>query len=247
MSLTSSRSTPLATTRGSGVGWMGVLVGSTALVAAVDLGFLALVGELIPPLVAGAALSVVGVLVVRRAQVAGVVILALTNLLMLIGAAPFAVDHLAHPDSGIDWIHAVVGMGGRIIALVAAVAVWRSVSESSARMVSVVGIGLLGVVTLVGLTATALTSGDDRQPGDVLLDITATEFPERIEVSSGDVLFIDNRHMFRHTFTVEGTDIDVALPALQGVRVAIDLPPGVYEVLCDVPGHEAMTGQLIVR
>jgi uncharacterized cupredoxin-like copper-binding protein len=37
------------------------------------------------------------------------------------------------------------------------------------------------------------------------------------------------------------------VPASQGVRVPIDLPTGSYEVICAVPGHEAMSGTLEVR
>jgi uncharacterized cupredoxin-like copper-binding protein len=58
---------------------------------------------------------------------------------------------------------------------------------------------------------------------------------------------VDNSHIFRHSFTVEETDIDVELPALQAVRVPIDLAAGTYTVICDVPGHEEMTGVLIVE
>jgi hypothetical protein len=247
MNTTTTRRSDGAATIWSLPGWLGILVASTAIIATLDVVFLVLVGEVIPPLAIGAVLTLVGVLVVRRAPTAGAVVLSLTTIVMLIGGAPFAIEHLAYPESGVDWIHAVVGMGGRLLALGAAVALWRSVSAASARVVAVTGVAALGLVVATGLIATAVTSGDDRQPGDVLLEISATEFPDRIEIASGEVLFIDNRHMFRHTFTVEGTDIDVPLPALQGVRVPIELPPGTYEVHCAVPGHESMTGHLIVH
>jgi hypothetical protein len=97
------------------------------------------------------------------------------------------------------------------------------------------------------LVATAATSGDERRDGDITVSIDSTAFPDQIVAGSGDVLFIDNSHIFRHSFTVEGTDIDAELPALQAVRVPIDIPTGTYTVICNVPGHEEMTGVLIVE
>jgi plastocyanin len=72
-------------------------------------------------------------------------------------------------------------------------------------------------------------------------------FPARIAAATGDTLFVDNRDLFRHTFTVEGTDLDVELPATQGVRIPLELAPGSYEVVCAVPGHEFMQASLEVR
>jgi plastocyanin len=227
--------------------WLPLLGISALVIAGLDLVFLALIAEIVPPLVVGAVLSLVGVVVLRVRPRVGIVVLGLTTVVMLLGSLPFAVDHLAHPDSGIDWAHAVIGIAGRFVVLAAVVGAWRTASDASARRAGVGSLALLGLVAAVALVATVVTSGDDLQPGDVVLDITATEFPEILTVQQGDVLYVDNQHMFRHTFTVEGTDIDVALPALQGIRVPIDLPPGTYELICDVPGHDAMTGQLVVE
>ena len=227
--------------------WLPLLGVSALVIAGLDLVFLALIAEVVPPLVAGAALTAVGVALLRFRPRVGVIVLGLTTVVMLIGSMPFAADHLAHPDSGIDWAHAVIGVVGRLVVLVAVVGAWRSGSEAGARRVGVGSLTLLGLVAAVALVATAVTSGDELQSGDVVLEITATEFPDVVTVQTGDVLYVDNQHMFRHTFTVEGTDIDINLPALQGVRVPIDLAPGTYELTCAVPGHEAMTGQLVVE
>ncbi len=226
--------------------WRALLAVTAIVVAVVDLVFLALISEIVPPLVIAAALSVVGVVLLRRRPRVGIGVLGVTTALMLLGTLPFAVDHLSHPDSGIDWAHAVIGVAGRIVVLAAAIGAWRSASDGAARRLGVLSVGALGAVAAIALVATTVTTGEDRQPGDILLSITATEFPDRVEVRSGDVLFVDNEHMFRHTFTVEETDIDVQLPAFGSVRIPIDLTPGTYRLICDVPGHESMTGELVV-
>jgi hypothetical protein len=55
------------------------------------------------------------------------------------------------------------------------------------------------------------------------IEVDQATFPGSIEVDGGTVLFVDNRDPVRHTFTVEGTGIDVELPARQAARVPIDL------------------------
>jgi len=87
-------------------------------------------------------------------------------------------------------------------------------------------------------------TGDEFGTGDVRVPVADAAFPAGIEAATGDALFIDNQDLFRHTFTVTGTDVDVELPAAVGVRVPLDLEPGVYEVACQVPGHDFMTTTL---
>ncbi len=227
--------------------WDRLLVISAAFVAIADIIFFALIAEVIPALAVGAVLTAVGIVVLRARRRVGLVVLGLTSAVMLAGSVPFALDHLGHPESGIDWMHAVIGVAGRLLVIALVVAAWRVRTDAAARLVGAIAVGLLGITATVALVATAVTSGDERRAGDVELVVDATAFPDRITVSSGDVLFVDNTHIFRHTFTVEGTDIDVELPALQGVRIPIDLPAGTYEVICDVPGHESMTSVLVVE
>ena len=227
--------------------WDRLLMVSAAVVSVVDLAYMALVAKIIPPMAIGIVLTVVGVALMRVRRRAGIVVLALTAAVLLVGAVPFVVDHIGHPESGVDWMHTVIGAFGRLFVLGVAVKTWRSGSNAAARMTGVLALGVLGALASVALVATAATSGDERRDGDITVSIDSTAFPEQIVAGSGDVLFIDNSHIFRHSFTVEGTDIDVELPALQAVRVPIDLPVGTYDVICDVPGHEAMTTVLIVE
>lgn len=50
-----------------------------------------------------------------------------------------------------------------------------------------------------------------------------------------------------HTFTVEALGVNLEIPALKSRRIAFDAPPVTYEFVCTVPGHESMTGTLIVE
>jgi plastocyanin len=227
--------------------WGRLLMVSAAVVAVVDLVYMSLVAEIIPPMAIGVVLTVVGIALMRVGRRAGIVVLALTAVMLLVGSVPFVVDHIGHPESGVDWMHIVIGAFGRLFVVGVAVKTWRSDSDAGARTTGVLALGVLGALASVALVATAATSGDERRDGDITVSIDSTAFPEQIVAGSGDVLFIDNSHIFRHSFTVEGTDIDVELPALQAVRVPIDLPTGTYDVICNVPGHEAMTGVLIVE
>jgi hypothetical protein len=227
--------------------WVRVLIWLTAAIAATDLLFFVLIAAVIPPLAVGAALTAVGIATVRRAPRVGIVVLGATNLLMLIGNAPFAVDHLAHPASALDFTHAAVGSVGRALAVVATLGAWRSSSPAGARRFGVAALGLAAATVAVAAVAMVTTSGDDAQVDDVPVAVEKAEFPGRISATSGSTLFVDNRDLFRHTFTVEGTDLDIELPAAQGVRVPIELAPGSYEVTCAVPGHEFMQAALEVR
>jgi hypothetical protein len=237
---------PAEPTTRTGHEWRRLLVWAAALVAAVDVVFMALVGEVIPPFALSAVLTLVGVVLLRRLRRTGVVVLGLTAVLMLAGGTMFAIPHLAHPSSGIDFFHAVTGIFGRVLMVVAAVMTLRRAAAAGARRVGAVSVALLALSLLVAAVATAASSGEQAEPGDVVTAITH-DFEDGISVSGGDTLFVDNQKAFRHTFTVEGTSIDVDVPASQGVRVPIELAPGTYDVVCLIPGHEFMTSTLEVR
>lgn len=74
--------------------------------------------------------------------------------------------------------------------------------------------------------------------------ITGTRFPETVVVEQGRTLHRDNQDLFRHTFTVPETGLDVDLPASTAACALVHLAPGTYEVICDIPGHERMTSIL---
>jgi len=230
-----------------GAAWVKLLAWLTGIIAAVEVIFLGMIATLVPPLVAGIVLTIVGLVVLRRARRTGIAILGLTSLLLLLGFLPFAASHLGHPESAIDFSHAVIGTVGRLLAVIAAVGAWRKASPAGARRLAVAAIGLACLTVAVSSIAMLASSGDDAGADDVPTVIADSHFADTITVASGDTLYVDNTDVFRHTFTVVDTAIDVELPAAVGVRVPIDLPAGVYDVICDIPGHEHMTATLEVQ
>jgi plastocyanin len=66
--------------------------------------------------------------------------------------------------------------------------------------------------------------------------------PSDIEVAAGLEIVIKNGNASTaHTFTVEGTDIDLELSPMDSEDVTIDLDPGSYEVICRFHGQMKAT------
>ncbi len=88
--------------------------------------------------------------------------------------------------------------------------------------------------------------GDDEV--DVEIALTADNFafsPTAIEVKAGDEIYIENANASTpHTFTIDGTDVDVTLTPGEVSEAAIDLDPGTYDFHCRF--HSVMTGTLTV-
>lgn len=227
--------------------WRRLLVVSVAVVAAYDLVFLAMIGEVIPPLLAGAVLTLVGIGLLPRFRRAGVVVLGLTSLLLLVAMLPFAAAHLPHPSSPIDFTHAAIALLGRTAAVIAAIGSWREASPALGRRVATLAVALLAVSLVVSGVAVSTTVSDGEVAGDVVAELTEATFPPTLTVSSGGVIHLENRDRFRHTYTAPGTSLDVELPATTAVRFTVDLAPGTYEVICDIAGHEFMAAELIVE
>jgi plastocyanin len=77
--------------------------------------------------------------------------------------------------------------------------------------------------------------------------VTAAGFafdPTELEVASGTKIFVENADGVGHTFTVDGTDIDLMLDPGDVEDAQIDLDPGSYGFHCRF--HSSMTGTLTV-
>jgi plastocyanin len=227
--------------------WSRLLAWTSGAVAAVDLVFLALIRTVVPPLAIAAVLTVVGLLLLRRSRRAGAIVLGVLALVMLVGSVPFAMAHIGHPSSALDFVHSVAGTVGRIPIVLAAIGVLRGSAPSGARRLGAVTVAVAGLTVAGAALAMLTSSGDAAGSGDVEVAVASTRFPDAMRAQAGDTLYVDNRDLFRHTFTIEAAGIDLDLPAAQGARLELgDLAPGWYEVICAVPGHEAMTGTLEV-
>jgi plastocyanin len=227
--------------------WVRVLVWASAVAAAADLAAPALSGEVIPPLAAGAVVTLVSLLLLRRFPRTCIGVLGVTNLLLAVSSAPFAAPALAHPDSPVAFTHSMIHLVGHLLAVAAAVAAWRRASPAGARWTGLAAAGLLAVTVVVGMASAALTTSQTAQAGDVPVAVRGFAFPAEVRVPSGGTLFIDNADVLRHTFSVEGIDLAQELPERSSARLEVNLDPGTYQVICEVPGHESMTGTLIVE
>lgn len=104
--------------------------------------------------------------------------------------------------------------------------------------------------------ATATPSGaaggsggeDDGGSGSAAATVQVNNFlfaPSDIEVAAGSEIEVKNGNANTpHTFTVEGTEIDLELSPMDSEDVTIELDPGSYDVICRF--HGQMTATLTV-
>lgn len=72
---------------------------------------------------------------------------------------------------------------------------------------------------------------------------------DRAEASAGTVrLTLDNPSNVPHDLHITGHGVDRATRVLADgtASITVRLAPGTYDFRCDVPGHEKMTGELVV-
>jgi plastocyanin len=75
--------------------------------------------------------------------------------------------------------------------------------------------------------------------------------PERIRIPANtDVrLIFENRGAAPHNFEIKERDISVDVVPGETGETVINLPPGTYKFICNVPGHKqvGMNGVLVAR
>lgn len=105
-----------------------------------------------------------------------------------------------------------------------------------------------------GYGSTGATGSTGAMGGGAAADLTVTAInyrfdPVDITVSSGDVIEVrDTNPQTPHTFTVTGTEIDLAVDPQSSGTVTIDLDPGTYDVVCRFHGStQGMTATLTVE
>jgi plastocyanin len=159
----------------------------------------------------------------------------------------YAVQDLSHPESPAPFIATAIVIGSGIITVVLAVLAARG-RPARARRVWTAGLAGLGVLVVGSLVAAGAVDDVTVQPGDTVVAAQDYEFPERVEIDpTSDAIVIDNEDRGRHTFVVDDRIARVEVPASSRVRVDIgSLEAGSYRYYCDVPGHEAMEGTIVV-
>lgn len=220
--------------------------GGLVVLAATALLIMAMVGEVIPPIVVFVLLLVgtaVGLHRMRSRAVrwAAVVL----PLLLILVNLPVAIPDLSHPESpgGFVPTSAVFAIALTTAWLALRFACGARVAGRAAWSVAA-GVVVLG--TAASMAAAAAVEDDTAEAGDVVVTAADVTYPELIEVDVGAAVVVDNEDLFRHTFVVEGTDVAVEVEGATVRRITIDLAPGTYSYVCDVPGHERMRGALLV-
>lgn len=211
---------------------------------------IALAREVIPPvLIFGTLYLVLAALVFRMpankwiAGVAGAL-----AILGLLGNVPFLAEDLAHLESWGSFMPASVSVVGGIGAALAAVLSYRGGTASGVRPAAI-GIAAAGIALLALSGVLSVTAGNDEaRAGDVKVLAEAVEYPEALAAPTGRASFlVENKDPFRHTFVIEGQGVKLEVPSNKTRRVEVDLKPGAYTFMCDVPGHENMTGTLTIK
>ena len=229
--------------------WDRVLAAAAATVAlwAVLVSFLA--GEVLPfavglgvlyGVLAAAALLWPGRVVYWVAIVVSIVTLA--------GGAQFVVSDLGHPESALAFVPALLPELARLTVIFAAVGALRRWDTNLARRVVAVSVGVFVVLALVSVGLSVAQDDDVAQNGDLLVEgKDILWMPDLLTAPAGQVgVFIENRDPVRHTFVIEQLGVEVELPTSASRRVEFSAPAGTYQIICTVPGHENMTGTLVI-
>ena len=101
------------------------------------------------------------------------------------------------------------------------------------------------VATSAGASATTVASGGE-QTNAITITVSGNAFdPATAEAAAGKVVFnVTNQDSVKHTFTIDGTDVDIALDPNGSGSAEAELAPGTYPWHCKI--HTSMTGTLTV-
>lgn len=155
-----------------------------------------------------------------------------------------------HLDSAGSFVPQVFVTLSIVLAIVGGVGELKQWSTEMVRTVlgRSAAVSALGVA--VSLVVSATAPSDDAQVGDVTVNADGFAWAPGVvtfEASSATGLWVDNRDFAHHTFAAPDLGIEIELPASKSRRVVLgDVAAGEYQFRCTIPGHESMTGTLIV-
>jgi plastocyanin len=170
------------------------------------------------------------------------------GLLAILMNLPFVISDLSHPESAVGFNIGLVALLAALLQTLVGVTAIRPLSARLATGAWRAAAGVFAVGLVISGIAAAGLEDDQPSAGDIRIDAHKVTFsPGSISAPSGTVaLFVENRDPGRHTFTIEALDVDLELPANTSRRVEFTAPAGTYTIICAVPGHESMTGTLVV-
>lgn len=109
---------------------------------------------------------------------------------------------------------------------------------------------ILAVLTLLPVGASCAAPSAS---GGGTVPVTVKEWaivPSTLQVTAGSVTFmVKNAGTLEHDFAIEGVGKIPSLLAGESKPLQVQLAPGTYRVLCDLPGHHeaGMIGTLVVK
>ena len=111
----------------------------------------------------------------------------------------------------------------------------------------VIAVAITAVVLTAGIAAGAVwfLGGDDST-----VEIAAFQYNggDPVTTTSGATLTLVNDDPVSHTFSLRDTPVTRTVRGFGNEsQLDIDLPPGTYEIYCQVRGHENMEGTLVVE
>lgn len=162
----------------------------------------------------------------------------------------FGNSDFSHPESAGSFVPQLFVTVALALALIGAVGLLARADDARAPTVLAVGVGVFLLGLTVSLSLSANAPSDAVQPTDVIVDAQGFAWaPAEVlfDPSQHDGLWVDNRDMAHHILAVPELGIEVDVPALKARRVDVgEVAPGEYQMVCTIPGHEAMTGTLSV-
>ena len=173
----------------------------------------------------------------------------------------FLADPLISVGSFFDFFLALIVIVGLLLALVGAVVAYVQYRRGTARAMATVGearlfaavaaaVLALGVLSAVlDFTGRPVVSAEARTGASVMVMRAVRFEPDVFTVSAGDTVrvLVKNQDFTRHTFTIEALGIDADLHGRAEAIVELpEIAPGTYDYVCTIPGHEKMTGKLVV-
>jgi plastocyanin len=179
----------------------------------------------------------------------GVALAAFTTL-ALAGNLPGIIDELAHPESAPAFILTLLSVVTALVAITAGLGVFLRWSTSPIRAIAISWAAVFVVGAIGSVAASATTESDLALAGDTVVVAEKVQFaPDAITVATGSTgVWVENKDGIRHTLTIEELGVDLDIPALKARRVDFAAAAaGTYTYTCTVPGHENMTGTLVVE
>jgi hypothetical protein len=208
-----------------------------------------LAGTIIPPVAVIGLVFVVFMPLLKSGRGRTALSMAVFGVVAVLGNAPIIIDELSHPDSAPAFILTLISVTAVAVATLSGVALFRRTSDRLVRPIAVAAIGVVVTGTVASLAMASADESPAALAGDVQVTAqSVTWAPDTIVVAATDSgLFVENLDGVRHTLTIPELGIDLEIPANSARRIDIDAATGTYQIICTVPGHEAMTATLQIE